>query len=290
MDASALDSALKYSLELSLPGKKPATSGSVAVSKSGALYPAGLIGTESHIQNIPSELAALVRAVHANDVAVEQMHTIVTDPAILVSPVILKTLVDHSARTGIAIHYIIRDTAGHVLFEIADARDAVPYYQRTHAVLVSLADRILEPAKTKVERIGNSELQLRERALAGCMRNFLTRDGTSGYGAAVLTASGTIYFGGQYSSFDQWTGVHAEMGVLANALMDGARDITHIGIASSKFVDTPCSPCGCCRQFIAEMARAYNFSPTLCLFASGNEQFTSFTIDELLPVQWSSKK
>ena len=146
--------------------------------------------------------------------------------------------------------------------------------------------------KTNLDRTSNIsiEMQLRKWARIGCGNNFPTRDGASGYGAAVLTAAGNIYYGGQYSTFEHRLGVHAEMATLLNALMDGARDITHIGIASSKFVDTLCSPCGCCRQFIAEMSRTYDFSPGIYLFASGNEQFKLCSINELLPVQWTNRK
>lgn len=292
MDTTSLDSALAQSLKLSLPGKKTAQSGSVALSRNNLLYPAGSIGSEGHILNIPSELSALVRAVHNNDATIERVYTVVSDPAFPISPVVMKMLADHSTRTGIAIHYTIRDTSGKILFDSVDVRDTIPFYQMPDITLTSVTERVLGSAKAKLDRSSDTslELQLRKWALEGCKRNFPTREGSSSYGAAVLTASGNIYYGGQYSAFDQWTGVHAEMGVLSNVLMDGARDITHLGIVSSKFVDTPCSPCGSCRQFIAEMSRAYDFSPTICLFASASEQFLSYTIEELLPVQWTSKR
>jgi cytidine deaminase len=292
MDASVIDSALAQSLELSLPGEKPAKSGSVAILRSGARYPAGAVSSENHLLDIPSELAALVRAIHNNDTTIEQVHTVVTDSTTSVSPLVLKILADHSARTGVAIHYTVRDTSGKILFDAADARDAIPFYRMPNSVLASVAQRTQESAKVSLDKNSkeSTELQLRKWALAGRKRNFPTYEDASGYGAALLTASGEIYYGGQYSTFEHRLGIHAEMGVLINALMDGVRDITHIGVASSKFVGVPCSPCGCCRQFIAELSRAYNFSPKICLFASGNEKFISYTINELLPVQWSNKK
>jgi cytidine deaminase len=295
MDAFALGSALAQAIELSLlDGKRTLKSGSVAVSKSGAWYLAGAVGSENHLLDISSELAVLVRAAHNNDILIEEIHTLVTDSAALISPLTLKILADHSARTGIAIQYTIRDTTGKILFDIADARDAIPFYRAPDSVLGLVTKRAPKPAKVSLDKNSteSAEYQLRTWALAGCERNFPTYDGASGYGAALLTASGEIYYGGQYSTFEQRLGVHAEMGVLINALMDGVRDITHLGVASSslRFVETPCSPCGCCRQFMAELFRSYDISPKILLFASGNEQFVSYAIENILPVQWSNKK
>jgi len=289
---TSLESSLVRSLELSLPENTTPSSGSVALSQSGAHYPAGTVGSKTHLLTIPSELAALARATHANDVLIEQMHTVVADPEEPVSPLVLKVLADHATRTGIPIRYTIRDLSGTILFAVDDARTAIPFYHQPGAVLASIEKRAVGSAKEVLEKApGTSlEMQLRQRALLGRERNFPTRDGASRYGAALLTASGVIYYGGQYSTFEHRLGVHAEMGVLLNALMDGVRDITHLGVVSSKFVDTPCSLCGCCRQFIAELSRAYGFSPLLHLFASGNDRFTSHTIEDFLPLQWSNEK
>ncbi|HCR52189.1 TPA: hypothetical protein DIV48_00900 [Candidatus Kaiserbacteria bacterium] len=291
MEASALDSALRHSIDLSLPGKRAAESGSVAVSQTGALYPAGCLGSETHLLNISSELAALVRAVHADDVHIERILTVVSDARTPVSPLVLKILADHGTRTGTPISYTVCDLLGTVLFEVADAREALPFYKGPGMVLKAFADRAVQTRRVALDRTSavSPELQLRTWALAGCDRNFPTRDGASGYGAALLTASGNIYYGGQYSTFEHRLGVHAEMGVLLNALMDGAKDITHLGLVSTKSPDTPCSPCGCCRQFVGELSRAFDFSPAMCLFASGNETYTSHTIEELLPIQWTNK-
>lgn len=292
MDMAAIDSALAQSLELSLPHDMSVRTGSVAVSKSGALYSAGSVGSQTHLLDIPSELAALVRAVHHNDVHVAEVHTVVTDPVVSISPLTLKLLADHGTRTGTPIRYRVRDASGKPLFESADVRELLPWYRESRTLDVSLKERAAEPPKNRLDPASgrSTEMQLRAWALKGRERNFPTRDGASGYGAAVLTKAGDIYYGGQYSTFDHRLGVHAEMGVLLNALMDGARDITRIGVACSKFPDTPCSPCGCCRQFVSELARAYDFSAIFCLFASENEQYVSYSAPELLPVQWTNKK
>lgn len=283
--------ALSHALSLSLPESLKQRAGSVATSASGASYAAGRVGSQTHLLDIPSELAALVRAVHANDCCITEVATL-AEGASSPSPLVLKILADHGARTGLPIRYSLRDAAGTAVFETPDARAAIPAYRSPLPVLASLVSRrpdapkrvLAGPPPADIER------QLRDAAVAGCARNFPTREGASGYGAAVLTAEGMLYFGGQYSDPGERLGVHAEMAVLLNVLMDGARNITHIGIASSKFPDTPASPCGACRQFIAEMSRAYGFSPKLCVFASAGAASASYTLPELLPVQWSNKK
>lgn len=292
MDTAALDSALANSLGLSLPPDKPGRSGSVAVSRSGALYPAGYVGSQTHLLDIPSELAALVRAVQHNDVHIEAVHTIVPDPATPLSPLVVKLLIDHGARTGTPLRYCVRDTSGAILFESRDVRELLPWYPEPSVALASVTERVADPATGRLDPASDlsTEMQLRAWALKGRTRNFPTYDAASGYGAAVLTGTGDIYYGGQYSTFDHRLGVHAEMGALVNAIMDGARDITHIGIASSKFPDTPCSSCGCCRQFVSEIARKHDLTPTFCLFASENEEYVAHAASELLPAQWTNKK
>lgn len=292
MDTAALDSVLAQSLGLSLPPDRPGRSGSVAVSRSGALYPAGYVGSQTHLLDTPSELAALVRAVQHNDVHVEAVYTTVPDPSTPLSPLVVKLLIDHGARTGTPLRYYIRDISGKVLLESSDVRELLPWYPEPSTPLVSITGRVADSATGRLDPASDlpTEMQLREWALKGRTRNFPTYDAASGYGAAILTNTGDIYYGGQYSTFDHRLGVHAEMGVLINAIMDGARDITHIGIVSSKFPDTPCSPCGCCLQFVSEISRKYDFSPIFCLFASENEQYVTYTTSELLPAQWTNKK
>lgn len=290
MDAPALTALLTEALGRSLGNSKYGLqSGSVALSESGKTYSAGMLASQTHLLDIPSELAALVRATHANDVRITEMHTLIDTPQ-PVSPVVLKLLVDHSVRTGLPIRYTIRTTHGEIFFDTADVRVALPWYTPHQARLSSLELREPSVARTKLDTESrlSPKLQLRTWALQGRDRNFPTRDGASSYGAAVLTSTGTMYFGGQYSTFEHRLGVHAEMGVLLDALMDGARDVTHIGVVSSKHTDTPCSPCGCCRQLVAEMSHRFGFSPEFVLFASETETYATSTVDELLPLQWSN--
>ena len=70
------------------------------------------------------------------------------------------------------------------------------------------------------------------------------------YGAAVLTENGNIYSAGQYSSFNHITSVHAEMGAIINATMNGEPRIVAMALSSS-CNESICS-CGVCLQFIKE--------------------------------------
>lgn len=70
------------------------------------------------------------------------------------------------------------------------------------------------------------------------------------YGAAVLTENGNIYSAGQYSSFNHITSIHAEMGAIINATMNGEPRIIAMALSSS-CKDAVCS-CGVCLQFIKE--------------------------------------
>lgn len=262
-----------------------------ARSKSGRSYSGSRIATATHILDIPAELAALVRAAHASDFNIVEVDG--TAPGnTSVSPLVLKVLVDHGARTGIPIKYTLRTTGGKVIYETSNVRSALPFYQSPGAVLEIVAQRALADVRVAANSYSEEtvEQKLRECAIQGIMRNFPTRNGASGYGAAVRTVNGDIYFGGQYSAFDERLGVHAEMAVLLNALLSGATGFTHVGIASSKFPDSIAPPCGSCRQFLAEAARATLSTPTIHLFASKTDEKSSYSLEELLPVQWTNKK
>ncbi|MEJ0053647.1 MAG: hypothetical protein WDN10_02885 [bacterium] len=291
-DITSLTRALELSISTAPPQKQHAVTASVAYSRSGASYPAGTVSSQTHILDLPSELAALVRATHHGDYPITEVHTMAVDPATPVSPLALKALADHTARTGTAIRYAVFDMDGNILFSVDDARNALPFYRMPEHLLSAATDptRIVALPQAREVAGESIESQLRRLSLAGTTLNFPTRDGASGYGAAVRTKDGTFYYGGQYSSFDKRLGIHAEVAVLVNALMSGASDITHLGIISSKATDTPCNPCGCCRQFISELARARTFEPQIWCFASATEQANSYAIDELLPSVWTNRR
>lgn len=252
-----------------------------ATANSGRAYIGCRIRSQTHILDIPAELTALIAAVHDND----RIVVAVNAAGDALSPLTLKLLIDHSARTGAPMAYSLKDTGGTLLFETPDVRTALPSYV---SPATALANQAYEIGMVKRGEYADVARALRDAAIAGIARNFPTRDGASGYGAAVRTVEGDIYFGGQYSTPDERLGAHAEMAVLARALSLGAGGFTDVAVASSKFPEVPASPCGACRQFIREAATATGSRPTIHLFASESSASAVHTLPELLPTPWTN--
>jgi len=270
---------------------KGSRSASIAYSRTGEKYAAGTVESDTHLLDVPAEHAALVLSVHHNDFGVYHIATITEEQGgALVSPLILKIITDHARRTGIPISYTIFNQEGALLFETKDVGALCSFYRPPVKPLKKVRDSKAETNKIKWD---NTEGSLREAlkryAILGIERNFPTHDSASGYGAAVATKSGMLYFGGQYSSFEKRSGLHAEMAVVTAALMDGATDFTAIGIVSTKHTDVPCTPCGCCRQFMAELFRKYDSNPRIYCFAKENDAFREYGMEKLLPDAWESK-
>jgi cytidine deaminase len=95
-------------------------------------------------------------------------------------------------------------------------------------------------------------------------------------GAALRTASGTIYQGVNVENASYGLTNCAERVAAGAAIAAGEREFTAIAVVSRGGV----SPCGACRQFLAE------FAPDL-LIVTVNSQDTSevreATLDQLLP-------
>jgi cytidine deaminase len=71
-------------------------------------------------------------------------------------------------------------------------------------------------------------------------------------GAAVLAASGSVYLGCNVENAAYPAGICAERGALAAAVAAGERDIVSLAVIAGS--EHPVSPCGMCRQVIAELA------------------------------------
>jgi cytidine deaminase len=71
-------------------------------------------------------------------------------------------------------------------------------------------------------------------------------------GAALRTAGGDVFVGCNVESRSLLQVVCAERVALLNALSAGARQFTHIAVTAAKAA--PISPCGLCRQMLAEFA------------------------------------
>jgi cytidine deaminase len=72
-------------------------------------------------------------------------------------------------------------------------------------------------------------------------------------GAAVLTASGKIYTGSNIENSSYGASVCAERVAIFKAVADGEMEIIEIAVATE--TEEPSSPCGICRQVMAEFAR-----------------------------------
>ena len=282
-----LEKVLARSVRKASKAQKSAT-GSVAISQSSTYY-AGSVASDTHLLDIPSEQLALTSASHNNDFKIEGVLTLSEESAPVVSPIVLKIIADHATRIGRPIGYCLLNEEREVVFQTEDVNSVLPFYASPLAPLTVINDRRLSPSPVPFK--GSDELFLLKRhTLEGIKRNFPTSDSASGYGAAVLTEGGMVYFGGQYSSPDKRLGVHAEMGVISRALMEEGARIKAIGVASSKYEEEPCQMCGCCRQFLSEVCERYSIDPTIFCFAASTDAVAIYKIKDLLPNRWTSKK
>lgn len=96
-------------------------------------------------------------------------------------------------------------------------------------------------------------------------------------GAAVLTEDGGIFLGCNVENGSYGLTLCAERNALAAAIAAGHRDIRHIALFTA--TAHPQTPCGACRQVIAELA------PNAEIWASGlGAEVRVYTSAELLPV------
>jgi len=266
---------------------------SIAYSRTGQEYLAANIFSDSNLLSVSSEQVVLVLAVHHNDFQVNEIVTLVEEPnpQQLVSPLILKIIIDHQTRTGTKINYTIVNKKGKVLFETKKINQLMPFYNPPLKKLSKVKQAQVSENYSVVNQPRDIKSVLKEYALLGIERNFPTYNSASGYGTAILTDKSNLYFGGQYGSFDKRIGLHSEMAVSISVLMSNQRErITHLGLVSSKYTDEPCEICGCCRQFLSELIQKFNYQIDFFCFAKDNNLFKKYSINQLLPGQWSSKK
>lgn len=95
-------------------------------------------------------------------------------------------------------------------------------------------------------------------------------------GAAVLAGDGKIFSGCNVENASYGLTICAERTALVKAVSEGHRDILAVAI----YADTEqyCTPCGACRQFIAE------FGPGIKIIeANKHGEYVTKSIQELLP-------
>jgi len=101
-------------------------------------------------------------------------------------------------------------------------------------------------------------------------------------GAAVRTASGTVYTGCNVESASYGLTVCAERVAIWKALSEGEREFTELAVIADTETLTP--PCGTCRQIIWEFARGANI-----VFANLSGRQETFHIKDLLPLAFDAR-
>lgn len=101
-------------------------------------------------------------------------------------------------------------------------------------------------------------------------------------GAAVLTADGQMHLGCNVENVSYGLTICAERTAICNAVaasrVKPQEKIRIAAVAVVNSAEQPCSPCGACRQFIAEFA-----SPETVIFYQGAQGITQMTMQQLLP-------
>lgn len=286
---------LNNGLKLSIVKKKQKIgsqrTASMGYSRSGQNYLAGNISSDTNMHDITSEQAVLVLAVQNNDFQIDSVVTLVEspNPQQIVSPLVIKILIDYQIRAGATINYTLIDKKENVLFKSKDITKLMSFYNPPINPLSKTKKSNISKNYITLNHRKNIKPILKEYALLGIERNFPTYDSATGYGVSVLTDKNNLYFGGQYSSFDKRIGLHAEMATVINALMSGKKEkITHLGVVSTKYGDEPCQICGCCRQFLSEIIQRNKTNINFFCFAKDNNLYNKYSIDQLLPSRWSS--
>ena len=104
-------------------------------------------------------------------------------------------------------------------------------------------------------------------------------------GAAVLTKDGKVFLGANIENSSYPLCMCAERNALYNAYMHGYHKKDLVALALCADTDSPCSPCGACRQVISELFPAD--APIYMSNLRGLIQETN--IKELLPFAFSSE-
>lgn len=265
-----------------------ANTSTVVVTETAAYY-AGSVASDSGILDCPSEEVALSMAVHANDFGIKAVITLSSVDPPDVSPLVLKILADHAARIGRSFGYSIHSNEGRELFS-GDSHGLLPFYRSPSSPLAKAGTAPM-PNTMLLDAIPEDIAPiLKEAALLGITRNFPNYDSASGYGASVLTEDGTVYFGGQYSTPEKRLGMHSEMAVTVGCIMNQASPIRALGLVSSKHENSPCSMCGCCKQFLLELCEKAGIDPVLHFFAKSTDEVRKYRLEELHADPWSSTR
>ena len=103
-------------------------------------------------------------------------------------------------------------------------------------------------------------------------------------GAALLTKSGKIYYGCNIENAAYTPCNCAERTAFFKAVSEGEKEFTSIAIVGNKNGTQPekgefCTPCGVCRQVMAEFCNPKEFM----IFVTDGYTIKEYRLDELLP-------
>ena len=102
-------------------------------------------------------------------------------------------------------------------------------------------------------------------------------------GAALETADGTVYTGCNIENANYSNSLHAEEVAVAAAVRDGHREFERIAVSSG--VRDGVTPCGMCRQTLAEFAA----DDLAVVCDEGGDAVAEYTLGELLPESISAE-
>lgn len=102
-------------------------------------------------------------------------------------------------------------------------------------------------------------------------------------GAAVRVGSGRIYTGCNVENASYGNTICAERTAFVKAVSEGERVFEHVVVAG--IIDEPISPCGICRQFMAEFGLDI---PITMIGASGKR--LTMTLRQLLPAAFTPEE
>ena len=102
-------------------------------------------------------------------------------------------------------------------------------------------------------------------------------------GAAVLTKDGKVFVGANIENSSYPLCMCAERNALYNAYMHGYKKNDLVALALSADTDSPCSPCGACRQVISELFP----KDGVIIMTNLKGAYQETNIEELLPFAFS---
>lgn len=109
-------------------------------------------------------------------------------------------------------------------------------------------------------------------------------------GAAILTESGKIYTGCNIENAAYSPSNCGERTAIFKAVSEGERKVLAVAVAAANAnIEAPLpeyvSPCGVCRQVIAEFATP----DATIILAKSEDEYKEYTLSELLPLSFTSK-